>query len=102
MFSCAPGNAKTELEFGSSADINVQLRSDLRRHILRDHAGGVVAGRQQIEGEAAFGVGRGRVASAGGRADDRDAGSGNAQVVKIDDRPVNGAGGGILRGSQGR
>ena len=75
------GDGETEFKFGSSADIDMKLRRDLRRHILRDRAGGVVAGRQQIEGESAFRVGDRGVASAGGRVDDRNGGAGNAQVV---------------------
>ena len=56
---CA-GDGEAEFQFGDAADIDVQLRRDLRRHALGYDASGVVAGRQQFEGEAAFGIaGRG-------------------------------------------
>ena len=50
------GHLEAEFEFGGAADVNMQLRRDLGRHALRYHASGVVARRQQVEGEAAFAV----------------------------------------------
>ena len=81
------GDGEAEFEFGSGADIHMELRSDLRRHVFGDDAGGVVARRQQVDGEAAFSVGGGRVACAGSDVHHDDAGAGNAEVVQIDDRP---------------
>jgi hypothetical protein len=52
---------------------------------LSDDTGGVVAGRKEIEGEAAFGVRRSGVAEPGGGADYRDSGAGDPQVVEVDD-----------------
>ncbi|MGA9385522.1 MAG: hypothetical protein WBV63_10895 [Candidatus Sulfotelmatobacter sp.] len=75
------GDAESELKFGSSAHIHVKLRSDLRRHILRNHASGVVAGRQQVYGEPPFRVRDSGVARARRRVDHRNGGAGNAQVV---------------------
>ena len=56
---------ETEFDFGGAADVDVQLRRYFGRHAWSYHAGGVVPGREQGEGEAAFGV-AGR-AVAGGR-----------------------------------
>ncbi len=95
-FFLGAGDGEVEFEFGGGADVHVELRSDLRGHILGDDAGGVIAGRKEIEGEAAFGVGGGGVACAGGGVDYGDGGSGDAQLVEIDDGAMDGAGGGIL------
>jgi len=48
------GDGKAEFEDSHAADIDVQLGRDLGRHALGYDAGRVVAGRQQIKGEAAF------------------------------------------------
>ena len=63
------GYGEAEFEFGGGAYIDVELRGDLRRHACGEDAGGVVAGREQVDGEAAFGVGGGGVACAGGGVD---------------------------------
>jgi hypothetical protein len=94
------GYAEAELEFGGSADLHVELRGDLWGHILGDDAGGVVSGRKEIEGEAAFGVRVDGVARAGSGVDYRDGGSGDPQVVEINDGAMDGAGGGILSGRE--
>ena len=90
------GYIEAELDFCGCAYVDVKQRSDLRRHILGGDAGGVVAGREEIEGEAAFGVGGGGVERAGSGVDDRDGCAGDAEVVEIDDGAVDGAGGGVL------
>ena len=85
-----------KFEFGGGADIQVKLRGDLRRHALGDGAGGVVAGREQVEGEAAFGVGGGGVTRSGGRVHGDDRSLGDAAAAGVDDGAVNCAGGGVL------
>ena len=90
------GDGEVKFEFGGGADVDMKRRGDLRRHALSDGAGGVVAGRQEIEREAAFGVGCGGVADAGGGVDGDDGGLGDVGSGGIENGAVNGAGGGIL------
>jgi len=91
-----PGDGEMEFEFGGGADIDVERWSFLRRHFVGYGTGGVVAGRQEIEREAAFGIRRGGVTGAGGGVHGDDGGLGNVSSGGIEDRAVNGAGGGVL------
>jgi hypothetical protein len=84
-FFLRAGDGETEFQFGGCADIHVELRGDLRRHAPGDCAGGVVTGRKEIDGEAAFRVGCGGVTNAGSGVEDSDVCAGDAQVVEVDD-----------------
>ena len=63
---------------------------------MSDGAGGVIAGRQEIENEAAFGVGCRGVADAGGGVDGDHGSLGNEAGCRIKDGTANGAGGCVL------
>ena len=81
------GDGEAEFQVGGAADIDVQLGRDLRRHALRYDASGVIAGRQQLEGEIAFRIAGRGVARAG-------------RGVHHDDRSLsNAAAGGIEHGA---
>ena len=94
------GYGEAEFQFGGRANVDMKLWSDLRRHPRGDDAGGVIAGRQKIDREAAFSIRGCRVTDAGGDIDDCDSRAGDAQVVEINDRAVNGAGSGVLAGGE--
>src|SRR6185312_15558250 len=51
------GNLKLKFDFGHPSQCHAQEWTELRRHLFRGHARGVVAGRQQSEGEPPFDIG---------------------------------------------
>ena len=75
----------------------MQLRRNLRRHALGRGAGGVIAGREQIEGKAALGVSDRGVALSGRKVDRNDARLGNAASGGINHSSAKGAGSSVLR-----
>jgi hypothetical protein len=90
------GDGEMEFEFGGGAEIDMKLWSDLRRHSRGDNAGEVIARREEVDGEPAFSIGDCRIADSGCGVDNYDGRAGDPQVVKINDRAMNGAGSGIL------
>ena len=53
-------DGKAEFQVRGGADVDMQLGRDLRGHAFGYDAGGVIAGREEFEREAAFGIaGRG-------------------------------------------
>lgn len=95
--SRVPAQGEAELEVEGTADLNVDLRGQLGGHIFHLGAGGVVAGREEFEGEAAVGIGRGAVGGASGEIDEGDGGGRERSRVGIEDGAADRAGGGVLR-----
>ena len=90
------GDGEAEFQLSHAPDVDMELRRNLGRHAWGDRAGGVVAGREKIQGEAAFGIGGDGVAPAGGGVDDCDFGAWDAEAVGVHDRATDGAGGRVL------
>ena len=94
------GYGEVEIQRCGAANIHLQLGRDLRGHAFGGDAGGVIAGREQVESEAAFGVGGCGEAQAGRGADHDDGRLRNAAAGGIEDRAVESAGG-VLGGEGG-
>ena len=65
-------DGEVEFQICGVADIDVQLGRDLRRHSRGHDSGGVIAGREQVEGESPFGVAGGGEARGGCNVRDDD------------------------------
>jgi len=79
------GDGEAIFEICGAADIDVELRRDLRRHALGYDASRVIAGRKQFEREAAFGVAGRGVAQAGRDVHNGDGSFGYTAAGGIDD-----------------
>ena len=89
-------DGEMEFEFGGGANVDVELRAELRRHAFGRRARGVVAGRKQFQGEAAFGVAGCRVARPSRDIDDNDGRLRERGFRRVKDGATKGSGGGVL------
>jgi hypothetical protein len=86
------GDGEAEFQVRGTADIDVQLRRDLGRHAFGYDASGVVAGREEFEREAAFGIAGRGVACAGRGVHHGDGGLRNAASGGIEHDAADGSG----------
>src|SRR5258708_1733056 len=89
---------KTKLQFRGTANVDVQLRRDLRRHAACSCAGRIVTRWKQVESEAPFGVADRGVACASRRVYDNDGGLRDSAAGGVKHGAADLSGGGVLRG----